>query len=166
MVCRLMMCESFEVMASGTLVGMVPAAFVNACMSTDQCLPILVEWADLGRGAWNRPFPSASRLSAEVWGRVREGAADPQVRTERRWNTTSVSRETREAVVAPAPEVCRATVPRRSGTGRCGFQAAIEECVWQRAESRRLPRCVAWAMTRMRLYAYVLFRVVARSARN
>ena len=166
MVCRLMMCESFEVMASGTLVGMVPAAFVNACMSTDQCLPILVEWADLGRGAWNRPFPSASRLSAEVWGRVREGAADPQVRTERRWNTTSVSRETREAVVAPAPEVCRATVSKRSGTGRCGFQAAIEEWVWQSAESRRLPRCVAWAMTRMRLYAYVLFRVVARCARN
>ena len=168
MVCRLMMCESFEVMASGTLVGMVPAAFVNECMSTDQCLPILVEWADLGRGAPEPAFtlPSASRLSAEVWGRVREGAADPQVRTERRWNTTSVSRETREAVVAPAPEVCRATVSRRSGTGRCGFQAAIVECVWQRAESRRLPRCVAWAMTRMRLYAYVLFRVVARSARN
>lgn len=94
MVCRLMMCESFEVMASGTLVGMVPAAFVNACMSTDQCLPILVEWADLGRGAWNRPLPSALRLSAEVWGQVREGVADPQVRTERRWNTTSVSRET------------------------------------------------------------------------
>ena len=51
MVCRLMMCESFEVMASETLVGMMPAAFVNECMSTDQCLPILVEWADLGRGA-------------------------------------------------------------------------------------------------------------------
>ena len=94
MVCRLMMCESFEVMASGTLVGMVPAAFVNACMSTDQCLPILVEWADLGRGAWNRPLPSASCLCAGVWGQARKGAADPQVRTERRWNTTSVSRET------------------------------------------------------------------------
>ena len=119
-----------------------------------------------GERLWNRPFPSASRLSAEVWGRVREGAADPQVRTERRWNTTSVSRETREAVVAPAPEGCRASVSKRSGTGRCGFQAAIEEWVWQSAESRRLPRCVAWAMTRMRLYAYVLFRVVARCARN
>lgn len=129
MVCRLMMCESFEVMASGTLVGMVPAAFVNACMSTDQCLPILVEWADLGRGAWNRPLPSASCLCAGVWGQARKGAADPQVRTERRWNTTSVSRETREAVVAPAPKVCRATLSRRSGTGRCGSQAAIEECV-------------------------------------
>ena len=114
----------------------------------------------------NKLLLSTSRLSAEVWGQVREGPADPQVRTERRWNTTSVSRETREAVVALAPEACRATVPRCSGTGRCGYQAAIEECVWQRAESRRLPRCVAWAMTRMRLYAYVLFRVVARSARN
>lgn len=119
-----------------------------------------------GERLWNRPLPSASRLSAEVWGQVREGPADPQVRTERRWNTTSVSRETREAVVALAPEACRATVPKCSGTGRCGYQAAIEECVWQRAESRRLPRCVAWAMTRMRLYAYVLFRVVARCARN
>ena len=93
-----------------------------------------------GERLWNRPFPSASRLSAEVWGRVREGAADPQVRTERRWNTTSVSRETREAVVAPAPEVCRATVPRRSGTGRCGSQAAIEECVWQGARSHDASR--------------------------
>ena len=34
------------------------------------------------------------------------------------------------------------------------------------AESRRLLRGVAWAMTRMRLYAYALFRVVARAARN
>ena len=34
------------------------------------------------------------------------------------------------------------------------------------AESRRLPCGVVWVMTRMRLYAYALFRVVARSARN
>lgn len=34
------------------------------------------------------------------------------------------------------------------------------------AESRRLPCGVVWAMTRMRLYAYALFRVVARAARN
>ena len=34
------------------------------------------------------------------------------------------------------------------------------------AESRRLPCGVVWVMTRMRLYAYVLFRVVARSARK
>ena len=45
-------------------------------------------------GDRNRPLPSASRLSAGVWGQARKGAADPQVRTERRWNTTSVSRET------------------------------------------------------------------------
>ena len=77
-------------------------------------------------GDRNRPLPSASRLSAGVWGQVREGAAGPQLRTlgpatmtpqrrsslqrgvhsvdrhgsvvkvkrERRWNTTSVSRET------------------------------------------------------------------------
>ena len=77
-------------------------------------------------GGRNRPLPSASRLCAEVWGQVGEGAADPQLRTpgqatmtpqgrsssrlsarsvdchgsvgkvrrERRWNTTSVSRET------------------------------------------------------------------------
>ena len=74
MVCRFMMCESFEVMASGTLVGMVPAAFVNECMSTDQCLPILVEWADLGRGSGTglyRP-PRASVLkSGGRYGKVR-----------------------------------------------------------------------------------------------
>ena len=34
------------------------------------------------------------------------------------------------------------------------------------AESRRLPCGVVWVMTRMRLYAYALFRVVARAARN
>ena len=77
MVCRLMMCESFEVMASGTLVGMVPAAFVNECMSTDQCLPILVEWADLGRGSRTglyRP-PRASVLkSGGRYGKVRPGS--------------------------------------------------------------------------------------------
>ena len=77
-------------------------------------------------GGRNRPLPSASRLCAEVWGQVGEGAADPQLRMpgqatmtpqgrsslrlgarsvdrhgsvvkvkrERRWSTTSVSRET------------------------------------------------------------------------
>ena len=34
------------------------------------------------------------------------------------------------------------------------------------AESRRLPCGVVWVMTRMRLHAYALFRVVARAARN
>ena len=34
------------------------------------------------------------------------------------------------------------------------------------AESRRLPCGVVWVMTRMSLYAYALFRVVARAARN
>ena len=91
----------------------------------DQCLSLLAEWVAWGGGR-NRPLPSASRLCAEVWGQVGEGAADPQLRTpglatmtlqgrsssrlsarsvdhhgsvgkvrrERRWNTTSVSRET------------------------------------------------------------------------
>ena len=153
------------VVTTEPLVGALPPTIVKYARGLTNASRYSQSGSTWG-GSRNRPLPSASRLSAEVWGQVREGAADPQVRTERRWNTTSVARETREAVVAPAPEVCRATVPRRGGTGRCGFQAAIEECVWQSAESRRLPRCVAWAMTRMRLYAYVFFRVVARPARN
>ena len=92
----------------------------------DQCLSLLAEWGSTWGGGRNRPLPSASRLCAEVWGQVGEGAADPQLRTpgqatmtpqgrsssqlsarsvdhhgsvgkvrrERRWNTTSVSRET------------------------------------------------------------------------
>ena len=61
-------------MASGTLVGMVPAAFVNECMSTDQCLPILVEWADLGRGSrtgFYRPPRASVQKSGGRYGKVR-----------------------------------------------------------------------------------------------
>jgi len=77
-----------------------------------------------------------------------------------------VSRETREADVAPA-KVCRATVSKRSGTGRCGSQAAIEECVWQGARIHDASRAALYGRwRRMRLYAFALFSVVARSARN
>ena len=108
----------------------------------DQCLPPPRRVVDLGRGQ-NQPLPSASRLCAGVWGQVREGEVDPQLRTpgqatmtprgrsssrlsarsvdhhgsvgkvrrERRWNTTSVSRETTghfgfaewKRVLMPAP---------------------------------------------------------------
>lgn len=111
----------------------------------DQCLSLLAEWVDLGRGS-EPALPSASRLCAEVWGQVGEGAVDPQLRTpgqatmtlrgrsssrlsarsvdhhgsvgkvrrERRWNTTSVSRET---------------------TGRFGFAA------WKRYRCEIHERC-------------------------
>ena len=115
-------------MTTEPLVGALPPTIVKYARGLTNASRYSQSGSTWG-GSRNRPLPSASRLSAEVWGRVREGAADPQVRTERRWNTTSVSRETREADVAPAPKVCRATLSRRSGTGRCGSQAAIEECV-------------------------------------
>lgn len=39
--------------------------------------------------------------------------------------------------------VC-ATVSRRSGTSRCGSQAAIEECVWQEARSHDASRAASY----------------------
>lgn len=54
MVCRFMMCESFEVMASEPLVGMMPAAFVKR--------------------AWALTNASRSSWSGRTWGEALEPA--------------------------------------------------------------------------------------------
>lgn len=113
------------VVTTEPLVGALPGTIVKHARGLTNASRYLQSGSTWGGGR-NRPLPSASRLCAEVWGQVGEGAADPQLRTpgqatmtpqgrsssrlsarsvdchgsvgkvrrERRWNTTSVSRET------------------------------------------------------------------------
>ena len=88
------------VVTTEPLVGALPPTIVKYARGLTNASRYSQSGSTWG-GSRNRPLPSASRLSAEVWGQVREGAADSQVRTERRWNTTSVSRETEGRVASP-----------------------------------------------------------------
>lgn len=107
-----------------------------------------------GERLWNRPLPSASRLSAEVWGQAREGAADPQVRTlgpatmnprgqsSPQHDVRSVHRH--GSVVKVRRERCwNTTSVSRETTGRFRFAA------WKRGlmplhERRCVLRCLCW----------------------
>jgi len=113
------------VVTTEPLVGALPGTIVKHARGLTNASRYSQSGSTWGGGR-NRPLPSASRLCAEVWGQVGEGAVDPLLRTpgqatmtprgrsssrlsarsvdhhgsvgkvrrERRWNTTSVSRET------------------------------------------------------------------------
>lgn len=145
------------VVTTEPLVGALPGTIVKHARGLTNASRYSQSGSTWG-GGWNRPLPSASRLCAEVWGQVGEGAADPQlrmpgqatmtpqgrsssrlsarsvdchgsvgkVRRERRWNTTSVSRET---------------------TGRFGF-GVWKRGLCQQHERRYFARRLRWLGTR------------------
>jgi len=68
------------VVTTEPLVGALPGTIVKYARgptNASRHSPSGLTWG----GDRNRPLPSASRLSAGVWGQVREGAAGPQLRT-------------------------------------------------------------------------------------
>lgn len=105
-------------------------------------------------GGRNRPLPSASRLSAGVWGQVREGAAGKQLRTlgpatMNPWGRSSPPHDVRSVdrhgsvVKVKREHRWNTTSVSRETTGRSGFAA------WKRGlmplhERRYFARRLRW----------------------
>ena len=141
------------VVTTEPLVGALPGTIVKHARGLTNASRYSQSGSTWGGGR-NRPLPSASRLCAEVWGQVGEGAADPQLRTPGQATMTPQGRSSSRlsarsvdhhgSVGKVRRERCwNTTSVSRETTGRFGIAA------WKRGlmplhERRCVLRCLCW----------------------